>query len=513
MYPGAYAYTEPDKAAVIEASTGRVVTYAQLERRSVQFAHWLFEQGLRRGDHIAILSVNDATVFELYWGAIRSGLYVTLVNSHLAAEEVAYIVNDSQAAVLIVSAPLAELAESIVDRTPAVQARLAFGGTVPGHLAYAEQMASMSTVPFTDQPRGADMLYSSGTTGRPKGIKPIVANVQVDDPRGTYVTAIMRDRFAFGPESVYMSPAPIYHAGPLRYGTGAQELGGTVVLMDRFDAEKCLAAMEKYRVTHSQWVPTHFIRMLRLPDAVRERFDLSAMRLAIHAAAPCPVEVKQAMIDWWGEIVYEYYSSTESIGGVNISPEEWRRKPGSVGQSGPTSTGIAHICNESGEELPANEVGLVYFERDDYAFEYHNDPVKTAESRNPLNPTWATVGDVGYLDEDQYLFLTDRAKFTIISGGVNIYPQEIENCLSVHPKVFDVAVIGVPNADMGEAVKAVVQLIDGIEPTDAVSGELIEYCRSRIARYKCPTSVTFVDVLPRTDTGKLVKGKIMEVSS
>ena len=506
MYPGRHAATTPDKPAVIEAATGKIVTYRDLEDRSVQFAHWLTGQGLGPGDHLAVLSVNDARVFEIYWGAVRSGMVVTFVNTHLTPSEVSYIVDDCEARALVVSARLAALATAVVDSTPKVRSRLAFGGAVPGHDDYDQAIASLSTSPPCDQPRGSDMLYSSGTTGRPKGIVVAPTDDQIGDEPGPQFVGLLRN-FGFDENSVYFSPAPIYHAAPLRYGAGAHALGGTVVMADRFDAESSLQFLERYRVSHSQWVPTHFIRMLKLPEAVRNRYDVSSMKVAIHAAAPCPPEVKRAMIDWWGEILYEYYSSTESVGSTVITTQEWLRKPGSVGR-GQGATSRAHICAEDGTELSAGQVGHIYFARPGHSFEYHNDPVKTAQSRHPRNPGWVTTGDIGYLDEDDYLFLTDRAKFVIISGGVNIYPQEIENVLAVHPKVSDVAVIGVPDEDMGQSVHAVVEPGPGVVGDDTLVAELLDYCRGRIAGYKCPRSVAFVTELPRTPTGKLAKAAL-----
>ncbi|QNG20633.1 acyl-CoA synthetase [Rhodococcus triatomae] len=513
MYPGVHARRTPDKPAVIEAHTGRIVTYAELEAGSIRFAHWLRAQGWGSGDHLAVLSTNDATVYELYWGAVRSGMYVTLVNTHLTAAEIAYIVDDCGAEALVVSATLADLAPEIAPHIPKVRSRLAFGGPVPGHLDYHTETAAEPATEPADQPRGTDMLYSSGTTGKPKGIKPALSGLQVGASPGPHVTEMMKHRYGFGSDTVYMSPAPVYHAAPLRYGAGTLALGGTVVMLDHFDAERSLAAIEKYEVTHSQWVPTHFVRMLRLPDDTRSRYDVSSMRVAVHAAAPCPVDVKHAMLSWWGPVIYEYYSSTESCGATYISPDEWQRKPGSVGHNGPESSGTVHICDDAGTELPRGEVGLIYFERDDYTFEYHNDPGKTAEARHPTRDTWTTTGDLGYLDEDDYLFLTDRAKFTIISGGVNIYPQEVENVLSFHPKIHDVAVVGTPDPEMGQLVTAVVHPADGVAVTDELAGELIEFCRGRIAHYKCPRSVRFVDSLPRTATGKLVKGALLTEAS
>ena len=506
MFPGAHSAVSPDKAAVIVAATGATTTYAELEARSSRFARWMFESGLRRGDHITVLSDNDPIVFELYWGALRSGLYITVVNHHGTAEDLAYVISDSGAKVLVASARLAELAQSLTGRVPAHCRLLAFGGQVAGFDSYEDAVGSVSAEPLPDQPCGADMMYSSGTTGRPKGIKSPLPDRQVHEEPGLPATPIVKSFYGFGTDTVYLSPAPIYHAAPLRYCTATQSLGGTVVLMDRFNARDALAAIERYSVTHSQWVPTHFIRMLKLSDADRNRYDLSSLRVAVHAAAPCPVEVKESMLDWWGDVLFEYYSCSENNGSTLIDSAEWRKKPGSVGRDG--VQGIAHICADDGSELGAGEVGMLYFERDDWSFEYHNDPEKTAAAQHPDHPTWTTVGDVGYLDEDRYLYLTDRATFMIISGGVNIYPQQIENCLSVHPDIWDVAVIGIPDPEMGQSVQAVVQLMPGTVPSDDLAQDIIDFARGKLARYMCPRSVQFVDALPRTETGKLAKHRL-----
>ncbi|WP_280495854.1 acyl-CoA synthetase [Nocardia asiatica] len=507
MYPGAHVDRFPEKPAVVLAESGEVLTYRELEDNSVRLARHLRDAGLRKGDHVALLSGNDPKVYEVYWAALRAGLYITAVNRHLSPSEISYIVNDCGARALIVSAGLAEAAEQIVTQTPAVEIRLAFGGHVPGYKSYEDARAAASPEPPPDQPRGADMLYSSGTTGRPKGIKQPLPDRQVGDAPGDTYTAIFGPLYGFDSETVYLSPAPLYHAAPLRFGGVVHALGGTLVVMEKFDAEQALAAIERYRVTHSQWVPTMFVRMLKLEEAVRARYDVSSLRVAVHAAAPCPVDVKRAMIDWWGPILHEYYASTEANGATFIDSDQWLRKPGSVGKGG---LGTIRVCGDDGAELSVGEIGTVYFERDEVPFAYHNDPAKTAEAVHPGHPTWTTTGDIGYVDEEGYLFLTDRKAFMIISGGVNIYPQEVEDALALHPKVLDVAVIGVPDAEMGESVKAVVQATPGAEPGPALAAELRDYLRDRIAHYKVPRSFDFADDLPRTPTGKLVKGKLRQ---
>ncbi|MGW4718406.1 acyl-CoA synthetase [Nocardia sp. NPDC004260] len=507
MYPGAHLDRFPEKPAVVIAESGETLTYRELEENSVRLARHLYDAGLRKGDHIALLSGNDPKVYEVYWAALRTGLYITAVNRHLSLSEISYIVNDCEARALIVSAGLADAAEQIVPETPAVEIRLAFGGQVAGYKSYQEAKAAATPEPLPDQPRGADMLYSSGTTGRPKGIKQPLPDRQVGDAPGDTYTAIFGPLYGLGTETVYLSPAPLYHAAPLRFGGVVHALGGTLVIMEKFDAEQALAAIERYRVTHSQWVPTMFVRMLKLDEAVRARYDVSSLRVAVHAAAPCPVDVKRAMIDWWGPILHEYYASTEANGATFIDSEQWLRKPGSVGRAG---LGTIRVCGDDGAELPTGEIGTIYFERDEAPFAYHNDPAKTADAVHPNHPTWTTTGDIGYVDEEGYLFLTDRKAFMIISGGVNIYPQEVEDALALHPKVLDVAVIGVPDEEMGESVKAVVQPAPGAEPGPALATELREYLRDRIAHYKVPRSFDFADDLPRTPTGKLVKGKLRE---
>jgi long-chain acyl-CoA synthetase len=505
MYPGTHAASAPHRPAVVMAGSGKTLTYGELDDNSARLASALHALGLRPGDVIALISDNSAEAFEVYWAALRSGLYITAVNWHLAAEEAAYIVRDSGAQVVIVSAGVSAVAEPVVSLVPEVAHWYAFGGPVAGYQSYSRLLAAAGPR-LIDQPRGSEMLYSSGTTGRPKGIKPRLVPGQVDEP-GDPLVALLASAFRITAHDVYLSPAPIYHTAPLKWCASVQALGGTVVLMERFDAEEALAAIERFRVTVTQVVPTMFVRMLQLPAQTRTAYDVSSLRMAVHAAAPCPPDVKDAMISWWGPILVEYYGATEQHGTTVISTGEWQAKRGSVGKA---AMGVLHICDDDGNELPPGEVGAIYFERDIAPFEYHNDPEKTTASRHPAHDNWCTVGDVGYLDEDGYLYLTDRKGFMIISGGVNIYPQEVENVLALHPKIFDVAVIGVPDAEMGEQVKAVVQLRAGVTPSDELATEIIGYVRDRIAHYKAPKSVDFVSELPRSATGKLVKRVLID---
>ncbi|MEQ6899795.1 acyl-CoA synthetase [Nocardioides sp. YIM 152588] len=507
MYPGTWAAKDPDRLALVMAGSGRSLTYAQLDERSLRLANRLRAAGLRRGDVVALLSDNTPETYEVYWAALRSGLYITAVNHNLSADEASYIVRDCDAKAIVVSAAKAELVASLdID----VAERLAYGGGVPGYGDYEAALAGAGAAPLPEQPHGDDLLYSSGTTGRPKGIKLPLPDFAVDEPGYQYVT-IFGGLYQFTEETVYLSPAPVYHAAPLRYGGVVHALGGTLVMMEKFDAEGFLAAVERFGVTHTQCVPTMFVRMLKLPEEVRGGYDLSSLRYVIHAAAPCPVEVKQRMIDWFGPIIYEYYASTEANGATMIDSQQWLAHPGSVGVP---LLGVPHICAEDGTELARGEVGTIYFEREGFdgpSFAYHKDPAKTAATQHPAHANWTTVGDLGYLDDDGYLYLTDRKAFMIISGGVNIYPQEVEDLLTLHPAVTDIAVIGVPDEEMGERVVAFVEAAEGYAPGEVLAEELIGYARERIAHFKVPREVHFTDSLPRTPTGKMVKGKLREV--
>ena len=500
-YVGSHAIATPDKPAAIDGDSGAVLTYRELDRRSNQLAHWLHAQGLRRGDHLAVILENNLRYFEIVWAALRSGLVITPVNRYLTAEETAYIVSDCGARAVITSWAMRELAAGLDGRLPGAPLKLMLDGVIDGWAGYEEAIAAQPAGPLGEQWRGTLMLYSSGTTGRPKGILR-------GQPQDSVTSGLEPNRlnamrlFRFSPDMVYLSTAPMYHAAPIGYTIATQYFGGTVVMMPRFDASRSLELIERYRVTHSQWVPTMFIRLLKLPAAERSAHDLSSHRVAIHAAAPCPVEVKRQIIDWWGPIVEEYYGASEGNGITYIDSRDWLARPGSVGR---TATGPLHICDDYGRELPTGEVGSIYFENPQAPFQYHNDPEKTRGTVHPQRPDWTAVGDLGYLDAEGFLYLTDRKSFMIISGGVNIYPQAIEDALALHSKVADVAVIGVPSEEMGEDVKAVVQPAEGVAAGEALAQELIEFLHDKVARYMVPRSVDFVDELPRLPTGKLYK--------
>ena len=427
----------------------------------------------------------------------------TAVNSHLTADEAAYIIEDCDASIVISTSLLSTVAAAActASAAPKVRLRLMIGGNPPpGWESYESAVDSQPTSAVADECEGDFMLYSSGTTGRPKGIRRAMTFPPLGEPLRA-VTPMLQG-LGLDAGSVYITPAPLYHAAPLAWSMGAQRLGATVVVMERFDAQGCLDLIDRHHVTHGQFVPTMFVRMLKLPDDVRSAHDLSSLEAVVHAAAPCPVDVKRAMIEWWGHIINEYYSSTEGAGITWITSPEWLERPGSVGRS---IAGEPVILDDDGCELPIGEIGTVWF-RGGVEFQYHNDPAKTAAAKDGTGR--ATVGDVGYLDADGYLYLTDRKAFMIIAGGVNIYPQEVENVLINHPAVFDVGVIGVPDAEMGEAVKAVVQPVAWADAGPALEAELLAYCRDHLAAFKCPRSIDFDIELPRLDTGKLYKKEL-----
>ncbi|MEQ1687361.1 MAG: acyl-CoA synthetase [Sphingopyxis sp.] len=513
MHPSIHAAQRPDHPAVIAAESGEVITYRALDEASNRAAHLFRSAGLGHDDVVAFMLDNTPHYYGLTWGAQRSGLRYVCISSRLTRHETDYILENSGAKLLVVSASLAEAASlsglshsqaSAAERLKTPIERYALGGDIAGYQSWEAAVAALPATPIADERAGIDMLYSSGTTGRPKGVKIPLPS----DPAIAQVNALMTISSALlrmNENSVYLSPAPLYHAAPLRWSMAVHRLGGTVVLMQKFDAEAALSAIERYKVTCSQWVPTHFVRMLKLPDAVRAHYDLSTLNCAIHAAAPCPVPVKRAMIAWWGPVLEEYYAGSEGNGLTHINSADWLRLADreGLGSVGKAVTATLHIMAEDGaSELGPRQEGGVYFESES-VFEYHGDAEKTTASRSPQG--WSTLGDVGWVDEDGYLFLTDRKSFMIISGGVNIYPQEIENHLVTHPRVADVAVIGGPHDEMGEEVIAVVQPVDMAEAGDGLRGDLIAYAREKLSGVKIPRRIDFMAELPRHDTGKLYK--------
>ena len=490
------AAERPDKAAYIMAATGQTFSYLDLEQGSNRLAHLFRSLGLNRGDHIAILLENHPLFLQICVAAQRSGLYFTAISYRLQRDEVAYIVNDCGAKVFITSRDRQSVVEALLADLPDLGQAYMLDGISPGFESLESAIETQPTTPIADESIGTSMLYSSGTTGRPKGVFRQLPEGQwgAEDS-----AALFRALYGATDDSVYLSPAPLYHAAPLTFSMGFLLGGMTVVVMEHFDAEAALKTIQTYRATHSQWVPTMFIRMLKLDQETRLNYDVSSLQCAIHAAAPCPVPVKEQMIEWWGPVIFEYYAGSEGNGFVAITSEEWLAHKGSVGRG---LTAVLHICDEEGNEVPVGESGTIYFEGGG-EFEYHNDPQKTAESRHPKG--WSTLGDIGYLDEEGYLYLTDRKSFMIISGGVNIYPQETENLLVTHPKVMDVAVFGVPNEDFGEEVKAVVQPIHWEDAGPELEAELIDFCRDNISHIKCPKTIDFEQELPRHPTGKLYK--------
>ena len=505
MFARQYASQHPDKPAIIMGGSGDTVTYAEYEARCNRLAHVLTAAGLQRGDHIAVFIENSPRLLEIEGAAERTGLYYTLINTYLAPDEVAYIITNSCSRMLFSSAARRPVAEAAAARCPQLE-RLIMSGPgepPPGWESFDAVVAGCPGTPVPGESLGAAMLYSSGTTGQPKGVLRDLPSLPPDAPLA--VMDFVRAMFGFRDGMTYLNPAPLYHSAPQASVSATLRLGATAVVMEHFDAEQWLALVERYRVTHCQMVPVMFSRLLRLPAEVRARYDTSSLECIVHAAAPCPVHVKQAMIEWLGPIITEYYGATEANGFTFCDSAQWLAHPGTVGR---TILGELLILDDNGEPCPVGADGTIWF-RGATAFSYFHDPAKTAGSRD-AGGTASTVGDIGHVDEEGYLYLTDRKSYMIISGGVNIYPQETENFLSGHPAVLDVAVIGVPNEDLGEEVKAVVQLANPAAAGPELAAELIGYCRGSLAHFKCPRTVDFVAELPRYPTGKLYKRILRE---
>jgi acyl-CoA synthetase (AMP-forming)/AMP-acid ligase II len=500
MHLSELATRHPDKPAVIRAEDGTVTTFAELDRRSRQIAQLLAGHGLGPGDHVAVLMDNRPEYLEVLWGCQRRGIYTTPVNWHLTEGEAAYVVNDCEARVLFTSAAVGDLAERVAAQCAPDLVKVMVGGSRDGFLDYDTTVGDCSDEPLADETEGYYFFYSSGTTGVPKGIEP--AHDFPPFGTGLRIDHVMNLAFGFDDSAVYLCPAPLYHAAPTGWSMGTIRNGGTVVLMQRFDPVECLRAIEHYRVSHVQFVPTMFVRLLKLPEDERKQYDVSSLRVVVHAAAPCPVDVKEQIIDWFGPVVLEYYAGSEGAGMTMISSEEWLAHKGSVGRP---VAGSVHILDEEGNEVAAGEVGTVYFEGAG-GFRYYKDEAKTASAYNDKG--WTTLGDLGSLDDDGYLYLADRRTDLILTGGVNVYPREVEEALVMHPAIADVAVIGVPDEEMGERVKAVVQLAAGGQPSEELRDELVAHCRARLAGFKTPREWEFVNELPRTPAGKLLRRRL-----
>ncbi|GAA1828457.1 acyl-CoA synthetase [Pseudonocardia ailaonensis] len=490
----------PDKPATIIGDTGERITYRELDDASMRFAQVLHAAGLGAGDTVAVLMETDLRYHQVVWGVLRSGMYLVPINKYSTSDELAYLLADSGAQGLVVSSSIA-VALGLAQAPPPLRMLLAAGAPVAGVEDFDAALAAQPARPVSDDERMGDwMLYSSGTTGRPLGIRRPLPDAPFDSPLA--VDASAQAIYGLDRTSVFLTPAPLYHSAPLCYTSATHSLGGTAVLMRKFDAERALALVEELGVTTGQWVPSMFVRMLKLPAGVRSRYDLSSQRTAVHGAGPVAPSVKRAMIEWWGPVLVEYYGGTEFTGLTCCTSEEWLAHPGTVGRP---ILGVPHICDPAdGRELPRGEAGLIYFERDHMPFRYHNNPERTEATRHPEHPLWTQSGDIGHLDEDGYVYLLDRLSFTIISGGVNIYPQEIEDTFIRHPAVADVAVFGVPDDEMGERVQAVVQPAAGADEA-ALAQELTRFARETLAAYKVPRTVDFMDQLPRQETGKLYK--------
>jgi long-chain acyl-CoA synthetase len=497
------ARKNPTRLALVDPD-GREITAAELLAASNRLVHGLRALGLEKGDVVATVLPNGAPMIELYLAATQAGLYLVPINHHLTATEIAYIVRDSGAKAFVADARFAEAcrgAATEIDFPPTTRFAC---GDVPGFRPYAELSAGQPDTLPDDRTAGQVMNYTSGTTGRPKGVRRPLAPFDPDMVGQSFGMFLVM--FGIQPENgnVHLTGSPLYHTAVLMFTASSLHFGHTVVLMDKWTPESALGLIQKYRVTTSHMVPTQFHRLLALPDDVKARYDVSSVRHMIHAAAPCPVDVKRRMLAWWGPSIYEYYAASEG-GGTLVTPEEWLGHPGTVGRAWPGAD--IRILDDAGEIAPTGQPGTVYMALGQQSFEYHGDKKKTADNRRD---GYFTVGDVGYLDDEGYLFLCDRKIDMIISGGANIYPAEIESVLLMHPKIGDAAVFGIPDEDWGEQVKAVVEPAEGVAAGPELAREIHAFCQQRLAKYKCPKSIDFIATMPRDPNGKLYKRKLRD---
>lgn len=502
MHPMVHAQITPDKPACIFANTQEVLSYAKMNALANQCAHLFRNHGLKRGDVVSILLENSIDIFTVAWGAQRSGLYLTAISCKTSAQDLAYILQNSETKILIVSDCLVDTALEALKLSQLDHVDLYAAGSKTSVASFTRALAHCSEQEISDPSPGGDMLYSSGSTGRPKGIRPSLPEGDLTQP--VPIMSMGSGLYHMDQDTIYLSTSPLYHAAPLRWALAVHRFGGTVVIMDKFDADTTLQLIEQHQITHATFVPTHFIRLLNLPEQRRLAFDASSLTAVIHAAAPCPVPVKRQMIEWWGPILYEYYSGTEQCGITALSSEEWLNKQGSVGKA---VLGSIKVLDENQNELTAGQIGDIYF-ADGPQFEYYKDAEKTKTAYSKQG--WATLGDIGWVDEEGYLYLTDRKNFMIISGGVNIYPQEIENLLMTHADVNDAAVFGISDDEMGEKVVAIIQLSDHTLDPDEEVCKLKHFVRHALGGVKCPQIFEFYKNFPREATGKILKQKLIE---
>jgi len=499
----ALAQADPDHLALVTPDN-QEYSAGELLGRVNQVVHGLRAAGMEAGDALAVVLPNGIEILEIYLAALQAGWYLVPINHHLVGPEIAYIVEDCDAKIFVGHERFAEECTVAAEEVGFPKERLFSVGQIDGFGSFSEMRDAQPTSNPENRTLGDVMNYTSGTTGQPKGVRRDLPPVSPEEAALGLSGVLFLFGVQPGDDNVHIIGSPLYHTAVMRFGGASMHLGHTVVVMDKWDPEGMLKLIEEYKVTTSHMVPTQFHRLLALPEDIRRKYDMSSLRHMIHAAAPCPIDTKRAMIDWWGSAIDEYYAASEG-GGTLVGTEEWLTKPGTVGKPWPISE-IA-IFDDDNNELPTGEIGTVYMAMSAGGFEYHKDKDKTEKNRIGR---FFTVGDVGYLDEDGFLFLCDRKTDMIISGGANIYPAEIENVLLGHPKVVDAAVFGIPHDDWGEEVKAVIEPVDGVAPSPELADEILAYCDGRLARFKTPKTIDFIEEMPRDPNGKLYKRKLRD---